>query len=280
MSFSTGIDVAPWLESIGVILLAIGGVFGGRWFSRLPKPYWTLGYFLPLLLLGMIGATRRNSGLEFVPPISWLVAGRTEFALGGVIGTMILATPLSRIPRSRDRAMIGLLMAVFVSLCSVWPFLAPAFNRSYLASLPTTLDLDGVCRQSNDYTCGPAAAVTALRALGLPAEEGQIAIRAHTSTAIGTPPDLLAEALREQYRTNRLTCEYRHFRTVTELKNAGPTLAVIKFAPLVDHYVAVLQVTDHEVVVGDPLSGRANYSYEEFQEKWRFCGIVLKREDR
>jgi hypothetical protein len=32
-----------------------------------------------------------------------------------------------------------------------------------LAALTTRLDADGVCRQSNHYTCGPAAAVTALR---------------------------------------------------------------------------------------------------------------------
>jgi hypothetical protein len=55
---------------------------------------------------------------------------------------------------------------------AIVPFLAPAFNRGYLAGLKTRIDADGVCRQSSEYTCGPAAAVTALRKLGLPAEEG------------------------------------------------------------------------------------------------------------
>ncbi len=267
----------PWLETLGALLLAGLGALLGWWFSRLPKPWWTLGYFLPLALVMLIGSTRGYSALEFVPPMSWLVAGRTEFALGGFIGTMVLTTPLMRLPRRRDRLAVVLFMGLLVALCSVWPFLAPAFNRGYLASLRTKIDPDGVCRQSTEYNCGPAAAVTALRKLGLPAEEGPIAIAAHTSTAIGTPPDMLGEALRELYPTNGLVCEYRHFNSVSELRHGGLTLAVIKFGLLVDHYVAVLAVTDREVVVGDPFLGRATYTHQQFQKKWRFAGIVLKR---
>jgi tryptophan-rich sensory protein len=43
--------VNPWLESIAVTLLAIAGVVLGRWFGRLPKPYWLFGYFIPLVLI-------------------------------------------------------------------------------------------------------------------------------------------------------------------------------------------------------------------------------------
>ena len=49
--------------------------------------------------------------------------------------------------------------------------------------------------QSNGYNCGPAAAVTALRRLGLPAEEGELAILAHTSSAAGTSCDTLCTAI-------------------------------------------------------------------------------------
>ena len=71
--------------------------------------------------------------------------------------------------------------------------------------------------------------------------------------------------------------EYRSFNTISELKQAGLTLAVIKFGFMVDHYVTVLEVTDSEVIVGDPLDGLDRMSYEEFQQKWRFVGVVLKR---
>jgi predicted double-glycine peptidase len=46
---------------------------------------------------------------------------------------------------------------------------------------------------------------------------------------------------------------------------------------MVDHYVTVLEVTDSEVVVGDPLDGLDRMSYDEFRRKWRFEGVVLRR---
>jgi predicted double-glycine peptidase len=50
------------------------------------------------------------------------------------------------------------------------PFLVPALIKERLSNLTTRLDSNGICYQSTDYTCGPAAAVTALRRLGLQAD--------------------------------------------------------------------------------------------------------------
>jgi predicted double-glycine peptidase len=63
-----------------------------------------------------------------------------------------------------------------------------------------------------------------------------------------------------------------------ELKQAGLTIAVVKFDFMVDHYVTILEVTDSEVVVGDPLNGLDRMTCDEFLKKWRFAGIVLKRQ--
>jgi len=267
----------PWLESAAVTLLAVAGVLLGRWFSRLPKPYWTFGYFIPLILIVTYGVAARNPALALEPPISWMMMGRNKFAVIGFIATMVLTTPLSRLPGKRARAYVGVLMAVVVSLLSVWPFLAPAFNRTYLSRLQTRMDADGICRQSNDYNCGPAAAVTALRRLGFPAEEGEIAILAHTSTATGTPPDILAEALQERYGKDGLLSEYRVFKSVDELKDAGLTLAVIKHSFMLDHYVTVLGITEGYVVFGDPMNGKRALTRDEFRKKWRFVGVTLRR---
>jgi hypothetical protein len=138
------------------------------------------------------------------------------------------------------------------------------------------VDGEGVCRQSNAYTCAPAAAVTILRKLGLPAEEGEIAILSHTSSLTGTEPDVLANVLEKRYRSDGLVAEYRAFRNVDELKKAGLTVAVLKFNALQDHCVAVLGVETNRVMVGDPLSGLSTCSTEEFEDKWQFVGIVLK----
>jgi predicted double-glycine peptidase len=169
------------------------------------------------------------------------------------------------------------LAVCIVLFVSVWPFLAPAFNQSYLAGLVTQVDSDGICRQSTDYTCGPAAAVTGLRKLGFPAEEGQIAILAHTSSAIGTPPDMLAATLQKNYGRDGLVAEYRVFGNVSELKKAGLTLAVVTFNFLLDHYVTVLEVRDDVIMVGDPLSGVRRLSPAEFEASWHYVGVVLAR---
>ena len=131
--------------------------------------------------------------------------------------------------------------------------------------------------QNTEYTCGPAAAVTALRKLGLPAEEGQLAIASLTSSETGTPADILAEALQENYGKDGLVAEYRTFKNISELKQAGLTLAVVKFGFMVDHWVTVFEVTDSQVIIGDPLNGIDKISHKDFLEKWRFEGIVLKR---
>ena len=213
----------------------------------------------------------------FVPPFSWMLMGIKKFATFGLIATMVLTTPLSRVPRRRNRVMIALLMVVVVFSMSIWPFLAPMVDRKQLSRLQTKMDKDGICLQSTDYTCGPASAVTALRKPGLPADEGQIAILSCTSDLEGTPTDMLAGGLRKEYAKAGLVVECRFFRNIAELKGAGMTLAVVKYGLLEDHWVTVLGATDSEVIVGDPLAGLTRLSYEEFCRRWRFVGIVLQR---
>jgi hypothetical protein len=209
------------LEVIGATTFAALGVLLGYSFSRLPKPYWTFGYFIPLILVLIYGLANHFPSLCFTPPISWMMLGRKKFACMGFIAGLILTTPLSRLPKRRDRIIVSLLMGVMIFSMSIWPFLAPVFNRKELSQLRTRMNADGVCLQSTDYTCGPAAAVTALRKLGLPAEEGWLAIQSETSSIDGTAPDMLAETLQNIYGKARLLAEYRRFKDISELKQAG-----------------------------------------------------------
>ena len=267
----------PWIETLAVAILGLMGVCAGLWFSRLRRPFWLFGYFLPLTLILCYVAASRIPALSLVPPISWLVMGRNKFASIGLITTMVLTTPLSRIKAVRARVLISILMGLAVIQMSLWPFLAPAFNRQYLQGLVTQIDPDGICRQSNDYDCGPAAAVTALRRLGFPAEEGQIAIWAHTSSATGTPPDILAHTLQEHYGKEGLICEYRVFKSLGELQEAGLALVVVRYTFWVDHYLTVLKADQNVVLTGDPSRGLILIPARDFVARWRFVGIVLKR---
>jgi hypothetical protein len=88
--------MTPWFEAVGVLCLAGTGVLLGRWFSRLPKPYWATGYFLALTAIALYAVGSRKPALSIVPPFSWLLMGRTKFASIAIISALVLTTPLSR----------------------------------------------------------------------------------------------------------------------------------------------------------------------------------------
>jgi len=243
----------------------------------LPKMWWLAGYLAPLAGIIIYAMASRRAELAFVPPASWMMAGRNKFAVIGLFAAVVLTIPMMKLPRRRDRNAVIVLMIAVVLGVSVWPIVAPAFNRGRMSGLATKIDDDGICRQSTEYTCGPAAAVTALRKLGFKAEEGEIAILAHTSAVNGTPPDELADALRQRYESEGLTCEYRAFKNAGELPADAITLAVIKFNWLCDHYVAVLRVNDQTVEVGDPLMGITRLMRADFEQQWRHVGVVVRK---
>ena len=272
-----GVEMNPWFETTGVILIALFGVFAGRVISRFRKPYWVLGYMLPAVLIAMLAMIRFNNALYFVPPFSWLAAGRVRFVILSLAVSMGLTVPLSRLPHKFEKLIVCLLMAGFVTWFSVLPFLVPALIKGRLSSLQTKYDKNGVCRQTTDYTCGPAAAVTALGRLGLKADEGELAVLSYSSPVIGTLPTCLTSAIRNRYGADGLSCRYRRFDSIDQLRNAGVTLAVVRDAFLLDHCIAVLDVSDNVVTIADPATGTRLMPCKQFEEMWRFCGIVLQR---
>jgi len=268
----------PWFETAGVVLIAVLGVFLGGVFSGLRKPYWLLGYFLPFVLITILVLVRCNNMLCFVQPFCWVAAGRVKFVIISFVVTMGLTVPLSRLPRKCERILVYILMAGVVTWFSILPFLVPALIKNHLSNIKTRLGSNGICFQTTDYTCGPAAAVTALGRLGLSAHEGEIAVLSHTSPVAGTLPTCLSSALQSRYGPVGLKCRYRRFDSIKQLRNAGLTLAMVRDAFLLDHCLAVLEVSDHTITVADPVAGTKLMSHEQFEKIWRFSGIVLERD--
>lgn len=264
---------ASLIQTAGVILLAVSGVLVGRRFWRVKSRAWIVAYAAPFLVVTAIAIPRWVLRAELVRPFKWIMAGRTEFAVMALACTMLLTTPMSRLRQRGQRRTVAILMVVFALYFSVVPFLMPAFEYSRLADLETILDADGVCIQSTPYNCGPAAAVTVLRSIGIPAKEGALALRSHTTRFTGAPMDSLCDAVRDEYGVpSRIV----YSRDVRELQDKTPFVAIVKFSFMIDHYVAVLSVTDTEITIGDPLAGLRTCTPEEFDEKWRPCAIVLE----
>ena len=269
--------MAPWFETAGVVLISVLSIIIGRFFSNLKKTYWTLGYFFPCALLGLLIIARLNDSLYFTKPFCWFIIGRSRFVILAFAVCMGLTAPLSRLPRKSEKILVCVLMFVFVSWFSVMPFLFPMFIKGKLLSNATRFDKDGICRQTTKYTCGPAAAVTALEMLGLSANEGEIAVLSHSSPVIGTLPSLLCSALENRYGSEGLKCEYRKFDTIEQLKKTGLTLVVVKEGFLLDHCIVVLQVLDDSVAVADPVTGKELIPIKKFEKMWRYSGIILER---
>jgi hypothetical protein len=269
--------VNPWIETIGVVCLAAGATVAAHGLTRLPRRYSVTAYVFSGLVLLMLWLGRTHSDIAFIPPVAWVNVGRTKFALVAVVPIILLLPLFRHLPYRRVRFFGGIFLVLIVSMYAVWPFAASALNRRELLTMPTRLDEDGVCLQSTDFTCGPAAAVTALRQFGIYGQEGRIAVASFSSSAIGTPPDLLCRGLQKLYASQALTCELRYFRSLAELPAGQPVLAVVKYKLTEDHYVVILEVTPNYVVVADSNLGKVAYHHEYFMERWRKLGIVLSR---
>ncbi len=270
--------MTPLLETAGVILISVLSIILGRYFSGFKKPYWTFGYFIPCFLIVVLLLARIYDGLSFIHPLGWFIAGRARFALLSVAVCMGLTTPLSRLPRKYEKILVYVIMFVVVTWFSVMPFLFPVLVRNSLLNNPTFYDKDGFCRQTTDYTCGPAAAVTALERLGLSAKEGELAVLSHSSPVVGTLPALLCSAIESRYKDEGLKCKYQKFDTIEQLRKTGVTLVVVKEGFMLDHCIVVLEVLDDAVAVADPITGKEIIPMEKFEKIWRYSGIILERD--
>jgi len=268
----------PLLETAGVVFISLLGVFIGRRLARLPQSAWLCAYCLPILLIASLLLSRFNTPLAFVPPFSWVIATRMRFVILALSATIGLTSSIDRLPYRFEKVAVCFLMVIVVVWFAVMPFLMPVLIKEDLSNIQTRLDANGNCYQTRAYTCGPAAAVTALGKFGLTADEGQLAILSYSSPVTGTLPVCLSDAIEKLYGQAGLKCEYRYFDSIDQLRDAGITLAVIKVALLMDHCIAVLEVSDTAVTVADPVMGVYNIPRDQFEKLWRFTGIVLQRE--
>ncbi len=267
----------PITGSLLVAVLAMGFYAAGLHISRLRRPWWIAGYVIPIALTAIIAVARWVPTLEMRMPFRLLMSERREYIIMSIATALLLSIPAARVGRRVTAVLVTAFAALFVIHFSLLPYLLPAFNRAELRSLKTHFDNYGVCLQSTGYTCGPAAAVSALREFDIAAEEGVLAVFSYSTSSAGTPPELLCRAMMKLYKKDGIECEFRAFDRAADLKEVLPVLAVVKFGFLVDHYVTVLRVTDDYITVADPAQGMRVLSVEEFESNWRRQGITVRR---
>lgn len=265
------------LNALIVIVLSIVGFITGLKISKKKKSLWIPSFIGSFTIVILIALGRQFITLTFVPPISWLMHGTTEYFLFAPLCAIMIVSPFSTFKGKPKKALYIIVMCLGIAYMSLTPFVLPLLLKSKHEKIPTVINKDGVCLQRTLYTCGPASSVTALGKLGIEAEEGELAILVNTTFMTGTPPDILSATLNEKYGQSGIKTEYRKFENINELKQAGMTLVILHLSHFVDHYITVFEVTDDKVIVGDPLSGKVELPHDDFLRQWRNVGITIKR---
>jgi predicted double-glycine peptidase len=265
------------LEIIGILLIAIAGIVLGRWASNQSTSARIFAMGVSFAVVGLILLSRLGTLWEIFPLLRPIAASRLRFVLLAFAVGLGLTAPLSQLRSYASRFVTCLVMAGFIAILISFPFLGPAVIQSDLANSQTRFDIDGVCRQSQPFTCGPAAAVTALNHFGIQASEGTLAMAAHTSPIIGTSPWDLYRTLQSDYSQTGIEYSFLYMPSIDQLPKDAVLLAIVRDAPATDHCVAVMAVNENTVTVADPMAGLIHMPHDSFTRLWRNCGILLQR---
>jgi hypothetical protein len=263
------------LECAGFVLAVCLAIAVGKRLSELASPWWGVGYavFLPVIIGVVI--VRRLPTVEFHPLMFWLMKGRLDFVVFAVGVSVMLCAVIPRLKRGRQRGMVHLLMATAI-LYNFLPFALPVLAMPHQMSLTNRLSHDGICLQSNGFNCGPAAAVTALRAVGIEAREGQLAIESRTAPVMGTDIVCLTEVLKERCQGKPISLNLGAYSSIDEIRGVDAFLTIVDRTTFAAHFVTVLAVTDEDVIIADPASGILEMTHEQFESVWRHVGVTMK----
>jgi len=261
------------LEVICLSVITAGCICLGIFLSRCKGSWWILGAFVSILLTGIITLSHFLNEQILV-----FLLGTGRFYLLSAAVTLGMCSCTPRLKNKSERILTGVLMWVFLLIFSFAPIVSPLFARQELARIETRIDSSGICRQSLDYTCGPAAAVTAIRKFGLEANESEIAILAKSNPITGTLPLNLFNALKKRYSDDGLRCSFRMLDSVKQFQNSGVILTVVRDSFLRDHCVVVMEVCRDKVLLADPSFGRVLMTPSQFEKVWRHKSIIITRD--
>src|SRR5688572_13385419 len=101
-----------WMEAalgvLGVLMLSGAAALAAQLWQQHTRFGWMGSYVTGLFLIGLVGLSYWFRHLQFVPPFSWAVEGRREFALCGPAAALLFTTMLARLGTRRERAAVVL----------------------------------------------------------------------------------------------------------------------------------------------------------------------------
>ena len=261
------------IATLLMLILACFCAWIGYKISRMNSKTWIGCFCISFIFIISVVLLHRIPTLAYHRPFTWL-ASINEHIVMAVCVPFCFALLIPRLRFRRQKIFISIFTAFITVYFVVPPFLDPALLYASMKDNDTWLE-DDVCLQTTSYTCGAASAVTALKQFGIDAEEKYMAFASSTSRTWGAPAYQLARAIEKTYGKQGITCEVKLFDTINELAGCCPVIVIVKYRPMIDHYVTVLEVETDSILVGDPLEGKERLTYLEFSEKWRKIGIIV-----
>jgi hypothetical protein len=232
---------------------------------------WAVGAGIPLLaallaklLLGRVAAAEAIlfpwDGYPYLEP--WLTLAPASF----LAGAGLQAARASRWKRDALLVLGGLFL--LRTGVTAWE------SSASLEALDGRVIADGVCRQTSEYTCGPAAAVALLHWHGIPATEREMARQCATQPGFGgTSESGLMRGLRRKLGDDGIPwirrCRYEEL--------TAPSLVSLRHTWLVGHCTMVAEVRPDGVVLIDSQSGRCWLPRDRFEAAWTGAAITILR---
>lgn len=214
-------------------------------------------------------------GINLYPEIEVAVFNFTDyiyFRWWGVPGAFLLiGAGLERMEERNRRALAGFMVFSATAIVYFW----------YQVMFGVAVDFKqigfvrGICMQTTDYTCAPAACATMLAGFGVRTTEKEMTVLCATQT-IGTGYVNIMRGLRlrlaaEKYEPRLARFSWDGLKAVPK-----PFVAKIVLSAVVDHMVAVLEVGTDSVLLGDPYNGRRTMKKDEFEKKWDGLAAYLE----
>jgi predicted double-glycine peptidase len=237
-------------------------------------PAWWISFSAALAWTCLVIVGRRFPRFSLEPPVSWSVDITLAPFFMAFLVPLLFATLIPRLPGKR-RAFIVIVTSLLTINYAPLPAACPLLVRSTLAATRTRINAEGICLQTTPYMCGPSAAITCLRTLGIDADEGPLAIAARSGPMVGTDARFLARTIQAQFADEGVRARCEHLTKIDAMRT--PAIAAMNMPLIGGHFIAVLDVTPTHLVIGDPYSGRYLMKRAYFLRDWTSITISLSR---
>jgi hypothetical protein len=241
----------------------------GLWIGRRSKP---VALAAAALTFGMIAL---RALFRFRPEIEYpLLSSNLYSAIRPLwvfpFAFLSLGIGARRMRRRPLRATIQIAALALFAFALQQPWARATFNPGDYAGAP---DRDGVCLQTQDFTCGAAAAATLLTQIGFRTSEREMEQLCGATPLTGTDEITVCRALQTRLSGTGFHVTIERPALDHLARQLRPVLARIKSDLLRDHWVVLLAMNDRTAILADPLLGKMQVPVGEFCANWR--GIIV-----